>query len=568
MSPRIIAGICILGLAAAVVPLVRHWREQPPPPPPMVRLGLSAPPETELGSGDDVLDAAISPDGQEIVLVATTNGMTQLWRRSLDSEAAELLKGTEGASLPAWKTTGRVISFFAGGKLKQLSRADGSIRDLADAPSPAGATWLADGSLLFAEGGRNPIRRMLSGRVSDATTLNPGDQRHSFPTNAGDLGFLYVATLESGRQSVRLVSGGMERELTTATSHAQLVDHTLLLVRDNSLIAQPLDADTLQLTGRSTVLASSVGVSASGHGFFAASPRLLAWASAASRGRQLAWIDLASGRRTPLGEPADIWQARLSPDDRTAAVTFLDPLLRTLDVSLVTLDASAVARRLTRALAADTDPVWSEDGDIVIYRSLQSGRPDLFGRSIDEDNTSEETIMRSELDETASDWRDDLILFHAPSAGAMDLWTYEESNRSVTALTRGGFNEFDGRWSPGMDMLAYVSDESGRPDVYVEPWPRTGERVRVSFAGGSRPGWSANGRALFFLRDGRLMRADFRATSADDDAPFAFSTPVQAIEAGSLRDYAPAHNSNRVLVVEPVARTATPNAGVIVDWMR
>ncbi len=565
---RVVAALCAIALAAAAVPLVRHWREAPPPPPPMVRVGLNPPAGSELGAGDEVLDAAISPDGGEMVFVATTNGMTQLWRRSLDAEAAEMLKGTEGAALPAWKANGHLISFFAGGKLKQVSRTDGSIRDLATVSAANGAAWLPDGSLLFAEGGRNPIRRMLSGRISDATTLKPGDQRHSFPTAAGDMGFVYIATLESGRQSVRLVNGGMERELTTASSHAQLVDRHLVLVRDNTLVVQSLDPETLQLTGRSTALATNVGVSPSGHGFFTASPRMLAWASGSPRRRQLTWIELESGRRMPIGEPADIWQARLSPDDRTAAVTFLDPLLRTLDVSLVPLDASAVARRLTRALAADTDPVWSEDGDVVMYRSFQGGRPDLFARSIDEDNATEETVMHSELDETASDWRDDLILFHAPSGGALDLWTFEEKTRSVTALTRGGFNEFDGHWSPGMDMLAYVSDESGRPDVYVEPWPRSGERVRVSFAGGTRPEWSANGRALFFLREGHLMRADFRPTLPKDEAPFAFSTPVQAIEADNLRDYSPAHNSNRVLVVAPVTRTTIPAAGVIVNWLR
>ena len=148
------------------------------------------------------------------------------------------------------------------------------------------------------------------------------------------------------------------------------------------------------------------------------------------------------------------------------------------------------------------------------------------------------------------------------------LFRSQETTRSVTALTRGGFNEFDGHWSPGMDLLAYVLDESGRPEVYVEPWPRSGERVRVSFAGGTRPEWSSNGRTLFFLRDGHLMRAEFMATPPKDDAPFAFSTPAQAIEADNLRDYAPAHNSNRVLVVAPVARTTVPSAGVIVNWIR
>src|SRR5204863_8716485 len=120
----------------------------------------------------------------------------------------------------------------------------------ADEPTHAGAAWLPDGSLLLAAG-RGPIRRLRDGAATDATVLKPGDQRHGFPSAAGDLGFLYVATLDSGRQVVRLVSGGMERELTTTSSHAQLVDGRLVLVRDNTLVSQAFDARTMALTGRS-----------------------------------------------------------------------------------------------------------------------------------------------------------------------------------------------------------------------------------------------------------------------------------------------------------------------------
>ena len=115
-------------------------------------------------------------------------------------------------------------------------------------------------------------------------------------------------------------------------------------------------------------------------------------------------------------------------------------------------------------------------------------------------------------------------------------------------------------------MMAYVSDESGRPDVYVEPSPRTGERVRVSFAGGTRPEWSRNGRALFFLREGHLMRADLRPLPEKEDASFTFSAPVEAIDAQNIRDYSPAHDSNRLLVVAPIDRATAPAAGVIVNW--
>ena len=139
---------------------------------------------------------------------------------------------------------------------------------------------------------------------------------------------------------------------------------------------------------------------------------------------------------------------------------------------------------------------------------------------------------------------------------------------------RSGFNEFDARWSPDGRLLAYVSDESGRPDIYVEPWQPGGLKVsgyqvpgiraRVSFAGGTRPEWGRDGRSLFFLRNGRLMRTDM--AGRPDTRPLQFTTAREAFDAGELRDYSLSRRGNRVLAIVPRGRTVTPSAGVIVNW--
>ena len=566
MRWRAVALACAAALALAVAPLVRHYREVSPPPPPLVRLALAAPAGAELGAGDEVLDAAISPDGCEMVFVATARGVTQLWRRAFDTESAEPLEGTAGAALPAWKANGHLISFFAGGKVKQLSPADGIVRDLADAPNPAGAAWLPDGSLLIASGGSGPIRRLQHGVATNATILKPGDQRHAFPEPAGDLGFVYVATLDSGRQVVRLVSDGIEHDLTTASSHAQVVNGRVVLVRDAALIAQTLDPATKTLVGRSTPLAFNVGVSPSGHGFFAASTRLLAWAAAAQRMRQLAWWDAARTTITRVGEPADYWQVRLSPDDSHAALTILDPLLRTLDVYVLPLtDVGFAPRRLSTALAADSDPVWSPAGDRVAYRSLQGGQPNLFARGIDA-GSREQAVLRSDLDETPTDWRQRTILFQAPGrTGDLDIWSVDQGGGTPAALVHTGFSDSGARWSPDGRLLAYVSDESGQRDIYVErPGGDGAARVRVSRAGGSRPDWGPGGRSLFFLRSGRLMRADLAGTPAT--TPLQFVTPREAVNAADVRDFSIAHRGNRIVMIIPAERRSSPVAGVVLNW--
>jgi Tol biopolymer transport system component len=593
---RIAAIVFAVLLIAGAFPVIRHFREVQPPAPPPSRFAFVAPPDAQLGAGDDVLDAAISPDGGEIVFVATSSGTAQLWHRRLDTDRAERVPGTAGAAMPAWKRTGRVIAFFADGKLKQIALANGAVRELAGAPRPAGVAWLPDGSLLFVPDARGPVKRLRSSgptnadgpsnasgptRVgpdqTDATVLKAGDRGHAFPSSGADGRFVYTAMLDSGRRLVRLAVDGGDRDLAMTSADAQLVDDQVVFLRDNTLVTQPLDRDTMSLAGRARPLAFDVGTSSAGRGFFAASPRVVVWANAGSTARDLTWFDLSSEARGAkedrrnggtIGEPADYWQVRLSPDDRDAALTMLDPLLRTLDIFVMPLSGAAVPQKLTRALAADSDPVWSPRGDRVLFRSLQGGRPDLFSRPVRAVASKDELMLRSDLDETPTDWSARGILFHAPINGALDILSLDPVRGTQTPITRSGFNEFDARWSPDGRSIAYASDESGQPDIYVEPTPvnqspvpqtMSGLRTRVTFAGGTHPQWSRDGRSLFFLRDGRLMRADVVGGK--------FSTPRVAFQAGNVRDYSLAHNSDRVLVIVPAPRSETPVAGAILNWM-
>jgi hypothetical protein len=281
-----IAIALLLAIAVLAVPAVRHLRESPPAPPPPVRLSLGALADAELGSGDQLLDAAISPDERQIVFVATANGMAALWRRELDSERAERIAGTDGAQLPAWKGTANVIAFFAGDRLKQVSLTGGEVRDLTTAVAARGASWLPDGSVLFAADSDSAIRRLQNGIVSNATMLKPDDRSHAFPIAVGASvpdSFVYTATLNTGRRVVRLVDSEGERDLTTTTGHGQLVADMLLFVRDGALLGQRFDRETRQLMGRAVPLVLAVGTDSTGRGHFAASPRVLVAAPGGSR---------------------------------------------------------------------------------------------------------------------------------------------------------------------------------------------------------------------------------------------------------------------------------------------
>ncbi|HET9267045.1 MAG TPA: hypothetical protein VFO31_02735, partial [Vicinamibacterales bacterium] len=115
-------------MALLAWPLVQRYREPPPAPPPVIRVPLTAPAGSELGAGDDALDAAISPGGDLIAFVATSSGTAQLWQRRVDAEQASVLAGTEGARHPAWSPDGQRLAFVAGRRLKQLTVASGAIQ--------------------------------------------------------------------------------------------------------------------------------------------------------------------------------------------------------------------------------------------------------------------------------------------------------------------------------------------------------------------------------------------------------------------------------------------------------
>ena len=549
-------GLAVVGLS---IPVVRHLREVPPPPPPPLTLTLGAPAGAELGSGDEPLDAAISPDERHIAFVATRAGTTTLWRRTLDSDRAEPLAGTEGAQLPAWSANGDAILFFSNTQLRRLTLSDGAVSSIADAPSPAGASSLPDGSILAALQSTGVIRRLQGQAIADATTLRAGDRAHVFPLATGrGADFVYTAIGESGRRTVRLVHDGEEHDLAVTSGHGQIVASVLLVVRDDVLLAQRVDEATGALQVRTTALMTGVGVTPSGRSLFAASSRIVLAAPAAARARELASFDTNGTRTGTMGEAGDLWQVRLSPDDKYAAVTHVAPLLRTLDIAVVPAAAGAASQPLTLALAADSDPVWSPDGQRVAFRSLKTGRPALYVKRAHEKDAEDQAI--ADGDATPTDWLGTNIIVDAiEAASARDINAIDDTRGTKTTLVKSGFNDTDGRWSPDGTWLAYVSDESGRPDIYASR--RDGSRVRVSFAGGSKPRWSRDGQSIFFLRGSAIMRARLANSS-----PASFAPAVPVLDAPGIRDFDAAHRRDALIAVVPVGSSSSAQVSAIVDW--
>ena len=582
------AALAAVAVAVALaIPAVQHLREGSAPAPPAARLSFTAPTGTDLGA-DEALDAAISPDQREVVFVATRlrrttpeappDGVSQLWRRPLDAEKATPITGTEGARLPAWKQTGNILSFFAEGRLTLLNLATGAVTAVADAPEPHGAAWLRDGSLLFVAAA-GPVRRLSRSGVTDATRLAAGDVAHVFPATSlsGDE-FVYVAVRTDGRRIVRLHSDGRDADLRTTAAHAVLpAPDWLLFMQGNTLVAESRSEEG---TGarRAVPLAVDVGTTRGGRGLFVASADVLLHAPRSARLHRLTWLDLRGSHLGTTADVGDYRQVRVSPDGRHLAVTASDALLGSLDVLKIPVDEAAPSLRLTESIAADTDPVWSPDNQRLLFRSMSGGKPAVFVTSSDlapiaggANAASRASTLGIEGD-GATDWHGAELLLQRRSKAGFDLVRVRErAGREVTdarPVATSAFNETDGRWSPDGRWIAYVSDEPGRPEIYVvgrltpsdagandEP----GSRQRVSFGGGTHPRWTRDSRTLLFLRGSTLMRAEVAGGTR-------LGSPRPVVDVPGIRDFDVAPRSNRLVAIVPVQADPVDAVSVILNW--
>jgi Tol biopolymer transport system component len=575
--PWIVAGIFagMFGLALAGLALL-YFREKPAQTR-VVRSTIQPPENATFGPALGVSTLpAVSPDGQRIAFSATNEGKSQLWVRPLDSVTAQPLAGTDNASLPFWSPDGKSIGFFAKGKLNRIDANGGLVLALADAATARGGTWSSAGVIVFAPNATGVLRKVSAagGAVSDAGKLIRGEPSQRWPWFLPDgRHFLFASGIGgAGRVAIRLGSldSTDSTKLLDADSAAIHSAGYLLFLRVDTLMAQPFDPSS-RLSGEALPVVEHVqsGQLYSLGAFSASLSGLLAYA-AGSAEFELGWFDRKGNRTGTLGEAAQFNRLNFSPDHRSLAVATTTG--SNMDIWLYDV-TRGLHTSFTFGPATELQAVWSPDGRTIVFNSDRKGHLDLYRKSANRAG-AEEPLYIDNLEKRPTSISPDgkFLLYHTngdPKSGS-DLWIQPEplgppGTAKPYSLLQSQSNEINGMFSPDGHWIVYQSDETGRYEIYVAPFPGPGGTRPISTSGGSQPRWRADGKEIFYIAlDEKLMAADVTVKDGEiqpgEVRPLFGPLPI-----GNGYQYDVSADGEHILVVTPRQNASEPLA-LVQNW--
>jgi len=568
----------VMALAAIVLGTLLFTR---PSAPTLTRTTLGLTEEEAIGLANRAAFSSvrISPDGTSVVFVGGHPGA--IYIRAIDSFDTRKLVDTEGAMMPVFSPDGRWIAFFAKSKLWKVAVSGGApieIYDLAsDTGTVRGLAW-GNGELYFprAMGGGLLAVSENGGEARSISTLDDarGDTSHRWPyvlpggrhllmtiktasIASFDDASIGLLSLESGELTVLLQGGSSPRYAPTGY---------LVYGRHSQLFAVPFDLKTLSVEGTPTPVLDEVYTSdVTGSAQYALDPQGdLVYVPTVSDfwDFKLFWLGRSGDTAALEVDQPRGYDAALSPDGTrfAAAVAAANDKIWVYDLQRNTTS------RLTNTPGNDRDPVWSPDGTRVSFQNDRSGSRDLYLIAVDGGGPAEK-LLTSASDDFPTDWSPDgerLIFTRVKTDGDIDIWELTmNGDREARPYIQSPHREYGAVFSPDGGWVAYVSDSSGEPNVYVRPYPGPGNPMRISISGGDFPFWSRDGHTLFYAITDRLM-----AVSVDRSGGFRAGKPKEfmAVAEPFMDHLSPAPDGQRFLTTKTNLDAKQDQIRVLFDW--
>ena len=532
--PALTGAVAALALAAAATLILRPPRR---PPQPISRFSIRAPEGVSLADLGTQSLPAISPDGRRMAFTATdASGKTGLWVRSFsDLEARRIVEATDAVGQVGWSADGRQLVYFArsGSLLLKRVPADGgpatAITDAGPRGMGVGVTWGREGTILFGvwapEGG---IFRVPEGGGTPVAVVKTDTSRGELLVASpmllpGGRHFLYVVRNRDWEKSgihVRALDGKDARRLFAAESQTQYVEPGyLLFMRQRTLFAQRFDAGRLTLEGAPVALAQGVWKTPqTWRGGFSGVADVLVYSPVRPAQSKLLWHDRTG---TVLGEvpaPDGAQSPEFSPAGDRLLVDRREPGSGNSDIWILE-PRRGTATRFTFDAGDDLSGVWSPDGASVYFSSNRSGRLNaVFRKPSSGDKPEEEVADDAGLPNTLSPDGSTLVVMEA-----LNLWLVRLAGGGprVPLIETPAYSVVAGQISPDGRHIAYMSDETGQHEIYVQAFPPPGGKWQISNKGGMRPRWRPDGRELYYIApDRKLMAAEVETSGG-----FRASTP-------------------------------------------
>ncbi len=585
----VFAAGAIVAFGAAVA----LFRSKTPtgPPPRLVRLAVPPPAGQAFFSTVEAVAFAVSPDGSRIAFVATGAGRTgpsptggaesgggrAIWLRDLSALEPRPVAGTEGASSLFWSPDGRSLGFFTPDRLKRIDIGGGAPVTICDVPVGAGksGTWGAGGDILITNIQGVAISRVPAAGGTPVTVVEAdasrGEIRLNWPSYLPDgKRFLYYVRLRDKTARVMLAEPGRApRAILSVSSIVQYAEPGyLLFAREGGLLAQRFDWRSGRLSGEPFSIAEHVDYfETSGHASFGVSLNgTIAYQSHESSSR-LVFFDRTGRETGAVGSPGNYLDLSITRDGRRIYYDRAQPGIGTYDVWSFDLERG-IESRITSSPDTEIAGLELPGRTGIAYSASRAAQPQLY--RLETATGREEPIAPGlgtfQIAQDVSPDGSTLAYVERTATSPFDIWTLPLSGSGhPTPLLKSLFSKSEVRFSPDGRFLSFISDESGRPEAYVMPYPGPGERTRVSVGGARLLRWNRDGRELFYVSaDRKLVSVPVRTSPS-----LWLGTPNVLFETKGTAGWTTfdvSSDGKRFLAIVPEVVAAEQPLTVVVSW--